>query len=317
MSNTLMVNSALQTKLLSHGNNKYTFEVSPIAPGYGHTLGNSLRRILLSSIPGYAVTSITINDNITHEYQSIEGVVEDALEIILNIKNLAVKVKTDEETVVITGKKKGAGDFLARDFDVKNGQYEITNPDLYICTLDADGSVEFTVELTKGYGYLPLERLNMSDNPDPRKLLVDALFSPITNVSLEINDVRVGEMTNYNKLSINFETNGTVDPKEAVEYALKANIESLQDIANSFGKSDVSEKASVTDGADMKVAEDNNAVSSENLIKLPKKILNILNKNEIITNQDLIENKEKISDLAGLDEKMIASIDKYISKLDK
>lgn len=313
MSNTTTQQHIISSKLLAHGNNKYSFIVEPLSPGYGYTLGNSLRRILLSSIPGSAVTRISINENITHEYQSIDGVIEDAMEVMLNLKNLRVKLNTPDEKIVLILNKNTSGDVFARDIKPDGAKFEICNPDLYICSLNKDSKLNIEIEVSKGVGYLPLERINLGDNADPRKLLVDALFSPVTNVALKVEDVRVGDMTNFNKLSINFDTDGSVKAEDIINFALDLNIRTLQEIKNTFTEvKQVAAKKVEEIVESTKVAEE-----KDDTINLPKKVLNILAKHEINTNADLISKKSSIEEMSGLDEKMIASINKYIDKLDK
>jgi DNA-directed RNA polymerase subunit alpha len=308
MSDSTIKNNVIQkSTILKHSDNSYSFVVEPLNPGDGYTLGNSLRRILLSSIPGYAVTRVSIND-ITHEYQPVAGVVEDAMEIMLNLKNLRVKVKTGEEKLTLHLSKKGAGDVLARDIKT-DGKFEICNPDLYICSLNKDAKLDIEIEVSKGVGYLPLERINLGENNDPRKLLVDALFSPVANVMLKVEDVRVGDMTNHNRLTINFETDGTVSADEIIQIALDINIDRLNKIRSSF--------SGLTESTNNETTEVIATEDKKDEINLPKKILNILAKHDIVTNEDLIDKAGTIEELNGLDEKMIASIKKYLEKLDK
>ena len=133
---------AIKSHLTSHSDTQHTLVIEPLLPGYGYTLGNSLRRVMLSSIPGFAVTKVRIND-ITHEYQALEGVVEDALDVILNLKNLRAKIITDDETVTLELNKSAQGEVTAEDFE-KNAKVEVLNKDLYICTINK--GVELKIE---------------------------------------------------------------------------------------------------------------------------------------------------------------------------
>lgn len=223
---------SLKSTLSNFSINSYSLVVEPLLPGFGYTLGNSLRRILLSSVPGFAVTKIKIND-ITHEYQSIEGVTEDGLEVVLNLKNIRAKILNSDEKVVITLKKQGNGDVFASDFET-SGKVEIINKDLYVCTLNKDAELEIELEISRGTGYLSVEKLNLGANPNPQYMIVDALFSPITNVNMEVDQVRVGEMINFDKLTLNFETDGTISGQDAIDFVFKLLQELLQKIHSSI-----------------------------------------------------------------------------------
>ena len=295
----------IKSYLIDRGSEAFTLVIEPLIPGFGQTIGNALRRILLSSIPGTAVTRIKIND-ITHEYQAIGGVVEDALDIVLNLKNLHVKILNGEEKITLSLKVKKQGPVTAADFEVDSRKVEIMNPELHICTLDKESEVKIEVEVSRGLNYLPVEKIDLASNINPQNILVDALFSPVTNVSLTVEDTRVGDITNYDKLSINFNTNGTITGEEAVEFAMNLIIDLFQKAKNSFGSlpSEVN-----TEVAAVIVPE----IST--VIDLPKKILSILSKNQINTITELQSRSEDLDQLAGIDEKMIKSIHTYLSTL--
>ena len=295
----------IKSYLIDRSSEAFTLVIEPLIPGFGQTIGNALRRILLSSIPGTAVTRIKIND-ITHEYQAIGGVVEDALDIVLNLKNLHVKILNGEEKITLSLKVKKQGPVTAADFEVDSRKVEIMNPELHICTLDKESEVKIEVEVSRGLNYLPVEKIDLASNINPQNILVDALFSPVTNVSLTVEDTRVGDITNYDKLSINFNTNGTITGEEAVEFAMNLIIDLFQKAKNSFGSlpSEVN-----TEVAAVIVPE----IST--VIDLPKKILSILSKNQINTITELQSRSEDLDQLAGIDEKMIKSIHTYLSTL--
>ena len=203
-----------------------TVVAEPLERGFGYTLGNALRRVLLSSLQGAAVTSIKIN-SVLHEFSSIAGVREDVTHIILNIKDLRIKVQSPEKRK-LTLSAKGAGEVTAGQIQCP-GDVEIVNKDLVICTLDKDGSIDMdlTVEIGKGY-------VRASDNRPqdaPIGLIpVDALYSPVRKVSYKVDSARVGQQTDYDKLSLNVETDGSINAEDAV--ALAARI--LQDQLNLF-----------------------------------------------------------------------------------
>ncbi len=192
--------------------------IEPCFHGYGTTLGNALRRVLLSSLPGAAVTAIKIK-GVTHEFQAIKGVQEDMLEIILNLKSLRMKVFSDEP-IVLKLQHSGAKKITAADIE-PNADVEIINKDFIIATL-SDSSSEIDMELTvrKGRGYSTTEERG-NENNDMGTISIDAIFSPIRNVGYTVVDTRVGEITNYDKLIMNIETDGTITPEEAVEQSTK------------------------------------------------------------------------------------------------
>lgn len=192
--------------------------ITPCQQGYGATLGNSLRRVLLSSLPGAAVESVKIK-GVNHEFSAIEGVQEDVVQIILNLKQLAVKSFSDEK-ITLSLTKKGEGDILASDFE-KNSDIEIVNSDLKIMTVtDSKKEVEMEITIGKGAGYVPVNEKD-SSSLDLGTILIDSLYTPIVDVGYRVENTRVGDVTNYEKLTLNIETNGTVTPKEALHQATK------------------------------------------------------------------------------------------------
>ena len=296
---------SLTSNLVATSPKTHKFTVQPLLPGYGYTLGNSLRRILLSSIPGFAVTKIKIN-NITHEYQVIEGVMEDALEVVLNLKTIRAKILTSDEKVIINLTKSGNGDVFAKDFKTE-GKVQIINEDLYICTLNKDAELEIEIEISRGTGYLSVEKLNLGDNPNPQYIIVDALFSPVTNVGLEVEQVRVGEMINFDRLELTFETDQTMGADEIIKYTLNLNTELLQKISSSLASS-----LENLHSTEILPKEESNQKTP---INLPKKILSILEKNNILTNEDLLKKTNKLEEISGIDEKMTKQIKEYLSTL--
>lgn len=192
--------------------------ITPCHQGYGTTLGNSLRRVLLSSIEGSAVEAVKI-DGAQHEFAAIDGVLEDVIEITLNLKQLAV-ISHSDEPVVLTLTKKGKGDVTAADF-AKNADIEVINPELKIATVTSDKK-EFTLEVIigKGLGYVPAAEKE-SKHLDLGTIVMDSFYSPIKDVGYSVENTRVGDVTDYEKLVIRIETNGTISPKEAVERATK------------------------------------------------------------------------------------------------
>lgn len=192
--------------------------IEPLWHGYGTTLGNALRRVLLSSLPGAAVTSFKIK-GVQHEFSAKEGVYEDILEITLNLKKLRLKLFSDEP-VTLKLIKKGEGDVLAGDI-TKDSNVEIVNPELKIATI-TDKNTTFDMELTveKGRGFVPTENRD-KDNLIVGAISIDSIFTPIVDVGYKVEYTRVGQITNYDKLTLTIETDGTITPEYAINYATK------------------------------------------------------------------------------------------------
>ncbi len=192
--------------------------ITPCQKGYGTTLGNALRRVLLSSLPGAAIESVKI-DGVQHEFSAIDGVQEDVVEIILNLKQVAVRCFSDEP-VVLSLTKKGKGDITAADFE-KNSDIEIVNPDLKIMTVtDAKKEINMEVVIGKGRGYVPVEEKD-SKNMDLGTIVIDSLYTPIRDIGYNVESTRVGDVVDYEKIVLNIETNGTITPKKAIEQSTK------------------------------------------------------------------------------------------------
>lgn len=190
------------------------FMVAPLPPGYGMTLGNSYRRILLSSIPGAAITSVKI-DGIKHEFETVSGLYDTVLDIILNLKEIVVVSHLDGKATA-TINKKGKGEVLASDIKLPEG-VEIVNPDAYITSISEDKH-HFVAEIVieKGFGYSPATEREFED----KELIgVDAVFSPIKQVSWDVSNMRVGQRTDLDKLEITLDTDGSIDPEDALRYA--------------------------------------------------------------------------------------------------
>jgi DNA-directed RNA polymerase subunit alpha len=210
-------------------NNEGIITVEPCYPGYGTTLGNSLRRVLLSSLPGAAVTGVKI-EGATHEFTGIPHIKEDILEVILNLKNLKVRMDTDEE-IKLELKAHGEKQVTAGDI-TKNSQVEIVNPDLVIANItDMSGSLNMEIFVEKGRGYRPVEaEENKGKEKDAGTIDMDAAFSPIQSVSVNVENVRVGKMTNWDKLILNISTDGTITPREAFEDSVKILIDQFNSL---------------------------------------------------------------------------------------
>ncbi|MBS4024627.1 MAG: DNA-directed RNA polymerase subunit alpha [Clostridia bacterium] len=206
-------------------NNAYgKYVIEPLERGYGTTIGNSLRRILLSSLPGAAISSVKI-EGVLHEFSTIQGVVEDTTDIILNLKSLSAKLYTDEPRIVrIEAEGEGivtAGDIIA-DSDV-----EILNPDLKIATLAKNGRLYMEITIEKGRGYVPAEK-NKRDEHVIGVIPIDAIFAPVYKVNYKVEDTRVGQITDYDSLTLELWTDGSIAPDEAISSAAKILIQHLK-----------------------------------------------------------------------------------------
>jgi DNA-directed RNA polymerase subunit alpha len=195
---------------------KVTLE--PMERGFGHTLGNALRRILLSSMPGVAVTEVEI-DGVLHEYSTKEGVQEDVIEILLNLKSLAVVLEGKDEAM-LTLSKQGAGPVTAADI-THDGDVEIKNPEHVICTLTGNADINMRIKVERGRGYVPasVRRSSEEDDRPIGRLLVDASYSPVERIAYTVDSARVEQRTDLDKLVIDMETNGTIEPEEAIRRA--------------------------------------------------------------------------------------------------
>ncbi|MFT4863030.1 MAG: DNA-directed RNA polymerase subunit alpha [Pseudohongiellaceae bacterium] len=192
--------------------------LEPLERGFGHTLGNALRRILLSSMPGCAIEEVEI-DGVVHEYSTIEGVREDVIEILLNLKGVAVVLNNNDEAV-LTLSKKGAGTVTAGDITTDH-DVEIVNPDHLIANLNTNGELNMRLTVRKGRGYSPADS-RVSEDDETRavgKLMLDASYTPVIRVSYAVESARVEQRTDLDKLVIDIETNGTIDPEEAIRRA--------------------------------------------------------------------------------------------------
>jgi DNA-directed RNA polymerase subunit alpha len=204
--------------------------LEPLERGFGHTLGNALRRILLSSMPGSAIINAEI-DGVLHEYSTIEGVQEDVIDILLNLKKVALRMHNRDEAT-LTLSKKGPGPVTAGDIKLDH-DIEIINPDFVVANLTKDGELNMTLKVAKGRGYQPATRRESEEEEGSRtigSLQLDASFSPVSRISYNVDRARVEQRTDLDKLIIDIETNGTVDPEEAIRHAATI----LQDQLSSF-----------------------------------------------------------------------------------
>lgn len=318
--NTSIV-SPSKPKIIKETGNKGSYEIGGLYPGYGHTLGNSLRRIILSSLPGAAITSIKIS-GVPHEFSTIKGIKEDVISIILNLKKIKFSISSGDE-IVLTLKKKGVGEVKASDIDV-SGQVEILTPDQYIATLtESDAVLQMEITLANGIGYVSKEVLQKERVP-VESIALDASFSPILNVSYDVEQMRVGDRTDFNRLIINIETDGSITPKQALEksieimiYQLKAIIDFQDDIEVKdveVKEDDIKEDES--NKLDKDVMDDVLKTRIESL-DISQRTINALIEANIRTIGGLIRKKEKdLLDVDGMGKKGLDELKEILAKFD-
>jgi DNA-directed RNA polymerase subunit alpha len=216
---------------------KGVYEIDGLVPGYGYTLGNSLRRIILSSLRGAAVTAVKI-DGVSHEFSTIEGVKEDVITILLNLKNIRFNI-TGDEAQKVTLSVKGPKVVTAKDIHT-TGVVDVINTDQYICEITGKASLEIELTIEKGLGFVPRDQHHKA-KADIGSIFLDAIFSPIRRVSYDVEEMRVGDKTNFNRLRMTIETDGSLTPREALEQSVHTMIEQLAAIISVDSKKIVEE----------------------------------------------------------------------------
>ena len=286
--------------------NKATFVVEPLHSGYGMTLGNSLRRVILSSLGGAAVTAVKI-DSVAHEFSTIEGVKEDVVEIILNLKKLRFRVFSDEpQFLVLTASRKG--EITAGDIKT-TADVEIVNPDQIIATLDKDKTkLGMEIKVEKGRGYVPVENRE-AEKLEVGMIAVDALYSPITRVRYNVENTRVGQMTDLDRLVMEVETDGTITPQEAIQQAAEILVEHFRVVAGNLSAENPGAAAagSVDSGSGKINIEE---------INLSPRTTNALINNDIKSVKDLLKLSDtELRELKGFGSKAYEEVKEKITEL--
>ena len=285
------------------------FVVEPLEKGYGITLGNALRRTLLSALPGSAGIAVRIA-GVAHEFSTIRGVTEDVVDIILNLKGLALKCRDQSKDYVtyLHIRKTGAGEVTARDFE-ENSEVEILNPDMHICTMDEGAVLDLDLMVGNGRGYIPnTENKNKFNDID--YIAIDSLFSPVKRVNFNVESTRVGQSVNYDKLTLEVETNGTTPAREIVALAGKIVMEHINlfvELCSQIANTDI--LVSREEDKQVKLLE----LPIEDM-DLSVRSYNCLKRAGINTVEDLI--KKSISDMLKVKNLGIKSIDEVIAKLE-
>jgi DNA-directed RNA polymerase subunit alpha len=290
------------------------YEIDGLYPGYGHTLGNSLRRIILSSIPGASITSLSI-DGVKHEFSTIDGIKEDVISIILNLKKTRFKLHGDDAQKA-TLHIKGSKTITAKDISLPS-QLEVMNKDQYICestSKDIDIAIEITVD--KGLGYVPREILQ-KDKADIGTIFLDASFTPIRRASYEVENMRVGDRTDHNRLRVTIETDGTISPKEALESSIHTMITQLQSVVG-FRETVIDYPKESTPAPSLEVADEESDASKVKIedLGLSTRTENALVSAAVRTAGGLARKTEDdLLSVDGLGEKGISEIKKALEAL--
>ena len=301
--------------------NKGIFEIDGLSPGYGHTLGNSLRRIILSSLPGASITSIKI-DGVSHEFQTIDGIKEDVIVMILNLKKTRFKMLSNEPQTVMLSVK-GPKEIFASDIKT-GGQVEILNPELHIAEVTGKVNLSIEMKIEKGLGFIPKE-IFQKDKVDVGTIAVDAIFTPIRRVSYEVENMRVGDKTNHNRLRISIETDGTLTAREALSRSIEIMINQLKAIIDFKEPEEAPTEVGVPTkvGKDKKDDEDEKKGSDfadvlktrTDSLDLSTRTLNALTGANIRTLGGLARKKrEDLLEVEGIGEKGITEIKKVLNK---
>ena len=288
------------------GDNRSRFVIEPLEPGFGYTLGNTMRRTLLSRIPGAAITSIQI-EGVEHEFSTVNGVVEDVVDIILNIKRIVIQMDGfDEQTLYLSAK--GSGDVTAGDLKLPAG-VEVVNPDAHIAKLSSSGRLEMEMTVAPGVGYRTADS-NKSGSSAIGVIPVDSIFSPVRKVAYRVENTQVGQMTNYDKLILDVETNGAIEPNDAVSSAGKT-LGELMDIFADVGQGEGLELVDV-------VPETSGSPDLElpiEALDLSERPRNCLRRAQIKTVGELVERTS--DDLLNITNFGQKSLDEVIAKLDE
>jgi len=296
-----------ELKTISEDGNKATFAIEPLHSGYGMTLGNSLRRVILSSLSGAAVTAVKI-DSVAHEFSTIAGVKEDVVEIILNLKRLRFRVYSDEpQFIMLTAN--GQGEITAASIKTTS-DVEIVNPEQIIATLDnAKSKIGMEIKVEKGRGYVPVENRE-SEKLEVGMIAVDALYSPVQRVRYNVENTRVGQMTDLDRLVMEIETDGTITPQDAIRQAAELLVEHFHVIAGNpvgaVAAVAAAEERTETGAAKISIEE----------INLTPRTTNALINNEIKSVKDLLKlSDQELRELKGFGSKAYEEVKDKIAEL--
>lgn len=295
--------------------NHAVFEIEELYPGFGLTIGNALRRVMLSSLPGAAIVSVKIKD-VSHEFSTIPGVIEDVVEIILNLKQIRFKIHSIEPQTV-TLKVKGEREATGKDIKLSS-QVEIMNPNAHIATLSLkNASLEMEMKIEKGLGYSGVESRE-SKKQEIGGIAVDAIFTPIRMINYKVEDMRVGDKTNYNRLIFDIETDGTITPQQALVDASNILIDHYKIIASGVTKAKSEEREMEQENIKKESKKEETDVLKTKVedLKLSNRTQNILIDNHLKNVGGIVKMSEQdLMELEGLGDKAIKEIKKTLGKL--
>lgn len=306
-------------RVIEENDTQGRYEIDGLYPGYGHTLGNSLRRIILSSLPGCAITGVKI-EGVSHEFSTIKGVKEDVITILLNLKKVRFAMAS-EEGQVLTLKVKGAKKITAADIVIP-GQVTLANPDQHIATItDKDVELDMEISIEKGIGYVPKEIIQ-KERVEIGSIALDAAFSPILQANYDVEQMRVGDRTDFNKLRMFIQTDGTITPHEAFEKSIEIMITQLKAIIGfKDTESDIIHPSAET-APDMSKSNENKEALDDVLktrletLDLSQRTMNALVNANVRTVGGLIRKKEKdILEVEGLGTKGLDEIKSVLETL--
>lgn len=309
-----MISLPLPPKVTQKKKNQAVFEIEGLYPGYGVTIGNSLRRVLLTSLEGVAVTEAKIK-GVSHEFSTIPGVLEDVIMITLNLKNLRFKI-FEGDSYKIELKSSGEGEVTGKDFKLPS-QVKLANPELHIATI-TDKKTDFVLELQieKGIGYVPRDQVKKG-KAEIGAIAIDAIYTPIKNVNFQVENMRVGDRTDFDKLSLEIETDGTITPEDAFFQACEILIKHFNIIFEGKAGEPASTKGSIEakekpeEGGEKDITK----IAVEDL-KFTGRTLNTLLNNGIKTVGGITKKSEKdLSELEGMGDKAVSEIKRKIKKL--
>ncbi len=300
-------------KIVSEKETSGIYEIDGLYPGYGHTLGNSLRRIILSSLPGVAITEVKI-EGVSHEFSTISGLRDDVITLILNLKKVRIKMNSEEpQTLKLS--VKGIREVTAKDIDAP-GQVEILNPEQHIAQItDKNTSLNIEMKVERGLGYVSKEVLQ-KDKVDIGTIALDASFTPIRRVNYEVENMRVGDRTDFNRLRVFIETDGTVTPEEALSKSIEIMINQLKSIVGFKEEElEVSKPELAEDKKDKKPSLDAETLKTRiETLDMSLRTVNALAAANIRTVGGLVRKKEEdILDIDGLGSKGIQEIKRMLS----
>ncbi len=303
------------------GENIGKVEIEACYPGFGTTIGNTLRRILLSSLTGAAATSVKIQ-GISHEFSTIPGVKEDLIQIILNLKKVRFKMHKDEP-VILTLKEKGVKKITAAQIQCP-ADVEVVNKDMFIAEItDKKAQLEMEIEVQKGLGYVPVEHQSR-EKKEIGLIAIDAIFTPVKRVNYVIENMRVGKRTDFDKITFEIETDGSISPQEAFEQAVRIAIDQFEAIKEIESKKKTEEKEAAIvkeeaeDKKETSEAKEEKDVMAIEVSSIPfsTRTQNVLEKNDIKTIADLVAwQEEELMGLEGMGEKGIKEIKKAVGNL--